>query len=144
MHTFPDRFSSSSQGEAKSPLPFQDKMFICQQKTQGLTGSSLRQHPHCGKKDSDPQSAVTVGYPSSRRPMQQLCTWWAILVLGKKNLLAVSAIPTPIPCSARSRAAATISCCGPGTRRMSTASYNLAVNKLEVGITVGGNSWQKQ
>lgn len=73
-HTFPDRFSSSSQGEAKSPLACHDKMFIRQLKTQGLTGSSLRQHPRCGKEDSDPQSAVIAGYPSSRRPMQQLCT----------------------------------------------------------------------
>lgn len=144
MHMFPDRFSSSSQAEAKSPLTFHDKTFIRQLKTQGPTGSSLHQHPHCGKTDLHPQSVDMAGYPSSRRPMQQQCTWEAILALGKENLLVVSAIPAPIPCGARSRAAAIISCCGPGKKRMTTASYNLTVNKLEAGITVGGNSWQKQ
>lgn len=63
----------------------------------------------------------------------------------RKRILVVSVIPTPIPCSARSTAATTISCCEPGKRRsVTTASNNLIVNKSEVGITVGGNSWQKQ
>lgn len=62
----------------------------------------------------------------------------------KENLNGFSH-PHSVPCSARSRAAATISCCEPGKRRrMTTASNNLTVNKSEVGITVGGNSWQKQ
>jgi len=84
MHKFPDTFSSSSQGEAKSLLAFHNRMFICQLKIQG---SSLHQHPHCRKKDSDPQSAVMVRHLSSRRPMQQPCTQWAIVVLGKKRSL---------------------------------------------------------
>lgn len=147
MQMLPERFSSSNQGEAKSLLAFHDKMFTRQLKTQGRTGSSLHQHCHCSKDNSGPQSAAILGYPSSRRYMQQLWTRWVILVLGwkKKKMLVVSVIPTPIPCSARSRAAATISCCEPRKmRRMTAASNNLTVNKSEAGITVGGNSWQKQ